>query len=56
MNEFNFADDSEVLQQPYDGHATQVLWTTTTEIGCAQASCDKNGTPYTFVTCNYNPP
>lgn len=48
--------DSEVKRKPYEGHATQVLWSSTTEIGCAQASCDQGGTPYTFVTCNYNPP
>eukprot|EP00752_Nemacystus_decipiens_P003873 g3562.t1 len=48
--------DEETQSKPYEGHATAVLWSSTTEIGCAAASCDKDGTPYTFVTCNYNPP
>eukprot|EP00903_Cladosiphon_okamuranus_P013409 g12494.t1 len=48
--------DDEVTSKPYEGHATAILWSSTTEIGCAEASCVQGDTSYTFVTCNYNPP
>ncbi|KAE9595037.1 hypothetical protein Lal_00041372 [Lupinus albus] len=34
-------------------HYTQVVWRTTTSIGCAKVRCDNGGT---FITCNYYPP
>lgn len=52
-------DDDEVTQgdrTTYEGHATAMLWTETTQLGCAVASCQKSGWSYEFLTCNYNPP
>lgn len=55
-----YADGSETQAGgpvTYGGHATQMLWTDTERLGCARATCeDSNGTPYTYVTCNYDPP
>ncbi|GER36387.1 pathogenesis-related protein 1 [Striga asiatica] len=34
-------------------HYTQVVWNSSTRVGCGRALC-KNG--WTFVTCNYDPP
>lgn len=34
------------------GHFTQLVWTTSTSLGCAQASCDG----LDIVVCNYDPP
>ncbi|CAI0448724.1 unnamed protein product [Linum tenue] len=36
------------------GHYTQIVWRSTTTIGCAKATC--SGGRGTFVICNYNPP
>ncbi|RUP50029.1 CAP domain-containing protein [Jimgerdemannia flammicorona] len=36
------------------GHFTQIVWKSTTEIGCATASCPNIGG--TFYICEYNPP
>ena len=35
------------------GHYTQIVWYSTTEVGCAMSTC-KNGS--TIWVCNYNPP
>ncbi|KAF8404811.1 hypothetical protein HHK36_009701 [Tetracentron sinense] len=35
------------------GHYTQVVWNTSTNLGCARATCN-NGS--IFITCNYYPP
>jgi pathogenesis-related protein 1 len=35
------------------GHYTQVVWRSSTQIGCARVVCDNNGG--VFITCNYNP-
>ncbi|CAM9885714.1 unnamed protein product [Ectocarpus fasciculatus] len=40
----------------YEGHATAMLWTETTQLGCAVASCQKGNAYFDFLTCNYNPP
>jgi pathogenesis-related protein 1 len=34
------------------GHFTQVVWTTTTHVGCGQVSCKGND----ILVCNYDPP
>jgi hypothetical protein len=44
------------------GHYTQIVWSTTTGVGCAQAQCSANSpfgasAPYwTFTVCEYSPP
>lgn len=43
-----------VLQ--YGGHATQILWKATEQVGCVVAECTNGGTPYTFLVCQYDPP
>ncbi|KAL3692371.1 hypothetical protein R1sor_006022 [Riccia sorocarpa] len=35
------------------GHYTQIVWKTTTKVGCASAKCPAGGT---FTVCSYNPP
>ncbi|XP_054822486.1 pathogenesis-related protein PR-1-like [Prosopis cineraria] len=36
------------------GHYTQVVWKTTTRVGCAKINC--YGGKGVFMTCNYDPP
>ncbi|KAJ1287633.1 hypothetical protein BS78_02G025500 [Paspalum vaginatum] len=36
------------------GHYTQVVWSDSTNIGCAGVVCDNSGG--VFIVCNYNPP
>ncbi|CAN0278126.1 unnamed protein product, partial [Ectocarpus sp. 4 AP-2014] len=38
------------------GHATQILWKATEQVGCVVARCPNGGTPYTFLVCQYDPP
>jgi hypothetical protein len=43
------------------GHYTQIVWKTTTRLGCGVALCDQNspfmGFPkWEFWVCNYAPP
>lgn len=39
------------------GHFTQLVWKSTTKLGCALIHCDgKNGTPGDYLVCEYNPP
>jgi len=38
---------------PTTGHALQLLWKGTTQVGCALQYCDNK---WTFVACRYNPP
>ncbi|PRQ22203.1 hypothetical protein RchiOBHm_Chr6g0247701 [Rosa chinensis] len=35
------------------GHYLQVIWNTSTHLGCAKARCNNGGT---WIGCNYNPP
>lgn len=56
------ADDKEVTDGPvttYQGHATQILWKDTQEVGCAVESCEKieqsRTWRYSVLVCNYNP-
>ncbi|CAM9703874.1 unnamed protein product [Ectocarpus fasciculatus] len=39
----------------YEGHATQILWKSTKNVGCVLAGCTNGGTPYTFLVCQYDP-
>lgn len=51
--------DEEVNNGPvtgWGGHATQILWKDSKEVGCGLASCETGGTPYEFLVCNYDPP
>ncbi|KAJ3669501.1 hypothetical protein LUZ60_011451 [Juncus effusus] len=36
------------------GHYTQVVWRSSTQIGCAKVVCDNNGG--IFIICSYSPP
>lgn len=52
------ADESEIQVDTvaeYGGHATQILWKSTTEMGCAVTSCDLNSFLYVYLVCQYNP-
>lgn len=40
----------------YGGHATQILWKSTEELGCVVSKCTTGGTPYTYLVCQYDPP
>ncbi|CAM9846118.1 unnamed protein product [Laminaria digitata] len=53
------ADEDEVQVNSvteYGGHATQILWKSTTELGCAEATCTKDSSNYVYLVCQYNPP
>jgi len=56
--EFGVADPPEFERW---GHASQILWQDTTEIGCATVSCNGLGnvdpsSTIPFTVCNYSPP
>jgi uncharacterized protein YkwD len=39
------------------GHFTQLVWKSTTQLGCGYAACNgKNSTPGIFLVCEYNQP
>ena len=42
------------------GHYTQIVWSTTTQAGCAKVSCTQNspfgGGTWDFSVCDFNPP
>jgi uncharacterized protein YkwD len=39
------------------GHFTQLVWKSTTKIGCGYVACNGlNGTPGNYLVCEYNPP
>jgi pathogenesis-related protein 1 len=44
------------LHSPGCGHYTQVVWRTTRELGCAYASCGRDGLLVEYWVCNYSPP
>eukprot|EP00904_Undaria_pinnatifida_P004992 jgi/Undpi1/1622/HiC_scaffold_11.g05012.m1 len=39
----------------YGEHATQILWKSTTELGCALADCTEGVWNYVYLVCQYNP-
>lgn len=39
----------------YGEQATQILWKSTTEMGCAVAKCDSDEWAYVYLVCLYNP-
>jgi len=52
--DFNKPDFSEST-----GHFTQVVWKSTTSVGCGRKQCDGDGNPATpgwYVVCEYYPP
>lgn len=54
-----FASDKKAYRanKPVYNHWTQVVWKSTTEVGCASAVCDSAGLENaTFHVCFYNPP
>lgn len=56
----DWEDESEVNDGPvtgYGGHATQILWRSTKQLGCGVSVCEsgEKGTVSTLV-CNYDPP
>ncbi|CAM9244942.1 unnamed protein product [Sphacelaria rigidula] len=51
--------ESELNDGPvtgYGGHATQILWKDSTELGCAVANCSNGSQKTQVLVCNYNPP
>lgn len=53
------ADEREVEADnvsEYGIHAAQVLWKSTSDLGCSLASCSVEATPYTYLVCQYDPP
>ena len=40
----------------YGGHATQILWKSTEELGCVVSTCTTGGDDYTYLVCQYDPP
>ena len=46
---YKFPDGGFSMQT---GHFTQVVWTTTTQVGCGQVQCKGND----ILVCNYDPP
>lgn len=37
------------------GHYTQVVWSTTTEVGCGMTTCSQDGVEGKIFVCRYNP-
>lgn len=50
------SDDDELTDSvdTYGGHASQVIWAETTELGCALGQCEGDYF-YEVLVCNYSP-
>ncbi len=55
-NEIAAYNYNNAVYSPGTGHFTQVVWRSTTSVGCGFAHCSGNYGNYTFVVCRYNPP
>ncbi|CAM9799761.1 unnamed protein product [Scytosiphon promiscuus] len=51
---YNEEVESDTVAE-YGGHATQILWKSTTALGCVFAECTHGNTPYTYLICQYDP-
>ncbi|KAJ3170261.1 hypothetical protein HDU88_008888 [Geranomyces variabilis] len=54
----NYHGERIVVNNAFEsyGHYTQLIWGTTTEVGCALGSTNDGGHTSSFVVCKYNPP
>jgi len=54
MSEEEFYDErtNSCEKNKVCGHYTQVIWSTTTDLGCARVDCDD----YVIIVCQYSPP
>lgn len=56
----NFGGEPDMSKFEEWGHLSQIIWSDTTEIGCAIGMCDGGelaaGMDGYFAVCNYNPP
>eukprot|EP00903_Cladosiphon_okamuranus_P022612 g20807.t1 len=53
------SDESEIQTDDvntYGGHATQILWKSSKQLGCVTSDCTSGGSPRTYLVCQYNPP
>lgn len=55
IKEYDFSNpEREVKRFKIHGHATQMIWASTTELGCAVARCNKKGIGFDVIYCNYH--
>ena len=61
INHYNF-DAPQIVggfkracDPPVNGHFTQIVWKSTTQIGCGRATCNINGQMGTHWVCRYAP-
>ncbi|KAJ3177162.1 hypothetical protein HDU87_004654 [Geranomyces variabilis] len=54
----NYHGERIVVNDAFEtyGHYTQLIWGTTTEVGCALGSTNAGGHTSSFIVCKYNPP
>ncbi|MEM7621077.1 MAG: CAP domain-containing protein [Pseudomonadota bacterium] len=46
--------EREVKRFKIHAHATQIIWASTTEMGCAIARCNRKGIGFDVIYCNYH--